>query len=164
MIELKLQKIIHISSSRLSLPKISTMGGILKSWLVFLPFLVLLTDCDSSGYEIPYVRVDLHLNIISELGNPALDSYTFMEGGFGGLIIYREDFDLFHVYDRTCSLYPDHITAVNLDVDFDGVFTCSECKSKYLLLTGAEPIEGPATFPLHEYLSRVEGDLLHVYN
>lgn len=120
--------------------------------------------CDTGGYHIPYVRVDLHLNIISELGNPALNSTILVNGGANGLIVYREDFGLFHVYDRTCTQYPEHNAAVLEDEDFDGVFTCPECKSKYLLLTGADPIEGPATFPLHEYYSRVDGDLLHVYN
>lgn len=133
-------------------------------WLLILPLLLLSTKCETSGYQIPYVRVDLHLNIISELGNPSIGSFSEVDGGVSGLIIYREDFGLFHVYDRTCTQYPEHTEAVLPDEDFDGVYTCPECKSKYLLLTGAEPLEGPATFPLHEYYSRVDGDLLHVYN
>ena len=136
----------------------------LKIWTLLLFPVILFTKCDTGGYQIPYVRVDLHLNIISELGNPALTSSTLIEGGVNGLIVYREDFGLFHVYDRTCTQYPEHNAAVAADDDFDGVFTCPECKSKYLLSMGADPIEGPATFPLHEYFSRVDGDLLHVYN
>ena len=133
--------------------------------LLFIVLLVLLsTKCDTGGYRIPYVRVDLHLNIISELGNPALNSSTLVNGGVNGLIVYREEFGLFRVYDRTCTLYPEHNVAVDADDDFDGVFTCPECKSKYLLLNGADPLEGPATFPLHEYYSVVDGDLLHIYN
>lgn len=132
---------------------------------MFLPLVLLFTKCETSGYQIPYVRVDLNLNIIGELGNPAVGSITLIEGGANGLIIYREDFGLFHVYDRTCTMYPEHNAAVVEDEDFlDILFTCPECKSRYLLLTGADPIEGPATFPLHEYYSRVDGDLLHVYN
>lgn len=136
----------------------------LKSLLLFFPFLFLSTQCENTGYQIPYERVDLNLNIISELGNPALNSYTVIDGGVSGLIIFREDFGIFHVYDRTCTQYPEHLEAVLPDEDFEGVFTCPECDSRYLLLTGAEPIEGPATFPLHKYFSRVEGDLLHIYN
>ncbi|MCF8226634.1 MAG: hypothetical protein K9J30_12220 [Bacteroidales bacterium] len=124
----------------------------------------LFTGCESDQYHIPYVRVDLHLNIISELGNPALSSTTLIDGGVNGLIVYREDYDLFHVYDRTCTRYPDHNEMVLPDEEFEGVFTCPECKSRYMLLLGGDPIEGPATFGLHEYYSVVEGDLLHVYN
>ena len=136
----------------------------IKIWTLLLSLVLLSTKCETGRYQIPYVRVDLNLNIISELGNPALNSTTLIDGGANGLIVYREDFGLFHVYDRTCTQYPLHDTAVYPDETFDGVFTCPVCKSKYLLLTGADPIEGPATFPLHEYYSRVNGDLLHVYN
>lgn len=141
------------------------MSAKFKIWTLLLPLVLLSTKCDTGGYQIPYTRVDLNLNIIGELGNPAVGSITLIDGGANGLIVYREDFGLFHVYDRTCTMYPEHNAAVVEDEDFlDILFTCPECKSKYLLLTGADPIEGPATFPLHEYFSRVDGDLLHVYN
>lgn len=136
----------------------------IKIWFLIIPLILLSNQCETGAYQIPYVTVDLHLNIISELGNPTLQTSVLVDGGVNGLIVYREDFDLFHVYDRTCTEYPDHLEAVAPDEDFDGVFTCPECKSKFLLLTGAEPLEGPASFPLHEYYSRVDGDLLHVYN
>lgn len=141
------------------------MIGKLKIWTLLLLLVILSTKCETGGYQIPYARVDLNLNIISELGNPALNSTTLIDGGANGLIVYREDFGLFHVYDRTCTQYPEHNAAVMEDEEFDDIlFTCPVCKSRYLLLTGADPIEGPATFPLHEYYSRVNGDLLHVYN
>ena len=132
--------------------------------LVLLSVIFLSGGCETTNYRIPYVRVDLHLNIISELGNPPLNGYVMIDGGVNGLIVFREDFDLFHVYDRTCTLYPDHNERVEQDEDFEGVFTCPECKSRYLLLTDADPIEGPASFGLYEYPSVVDGDLLHVYN
>jgi len=140
------------------------MIGKLKIWPLLLLLFILFTKCETGGYQIPYARVDLNLNIISELGNPAPTTSQLIDGGANGLIVYREDFGLFHVYDRTCTLYPEHNTAVVADENFDGVYTCPECNSKYLLSMGADPIEGPATFPLHEYYSRVNGDLLHVYN
>lgn len=131
--------------------------------LVFVLILIS-TECETSGYRIPYARVDLHLNIISELGNPANTTSILVDGGANGLVVYREDFDVFHVYDRTCTMYPEHNEAVEEDSVFAGIFTCPECESKFLLLTGGDPLEGPATFGLFEYFSRVDGDLLHVYN
>jgi hypothetical protein len=141
------------------------MKGRIIIWLLLLPMIFLSIKCETGTYKIPYVRVDLHLNIVSELGNPALNSYTLVDGGASGLIVYRgEDYDIFSVYDRTCTLYPEHIEAVVADSVFDGIFTCPDCKSQYILLNGAEPLSGPATFPLHHYYSIVEGDLLHIYN
>jgi hypothetical protein len=143
----------------------SAMRKPLKILLLLIPLVFMSVKCETNGYRIPYVRVDLHLNIISELGNPALNTSTLVKGGVNGLIVYRgDDFGTFHVYDRTCTLYPEHNVAVEADENFEGIFTCPECGSKYILLNGANPLEGPATFPLHEYYSVVEGDLLHVYN
>ncbi|MEX0986796.1 MAG: hypothetical protein WD052_04905 [Bacteroidales bacterium] len=135
----------------------------IRFWITALSFLAV--TCESGGYRIPYVKVDLHLNIISELGNPALHSHTPTDGGVNGLIVYREDYDLFHVYDRTCTLYPEHNKAVEPDTVFDGVYTCPECSSQFLIsFDEAQPIGGPAVYSLHKYYSTVDGDLLHVYN
>jgi len=136
----------------------------IRVWVWLLPLILMSTRCSSDNYYIPYVEVDLHLNIIGELGNPAPTTDMTINGGYNGLILYREDFGVFRVYDRTCTQYPDHDAAVIPDDTISGVYTCPECKSKYLLLLDAEPIDGPASFPLHEYYSVVEGDLLHIYN
>lgn len=118
----------------------------------------------NNGIEIPYVRVDLHLNIFGELGNPAVFTSTLIDGGVSGIIIYREDLDVYHAYDRTCTLWPDHLEQVVEDEEFVGIYTCPECESQYLLSTGADPIGGPATFGLKEYYTVIDGSLLHVYN
>ena len=138
----------------------------IKIWTLLLPLVLLSTKCDTTGgYQIPYVTVELHINIVSELGSPSLNSITLINGGVNGLLIYQGyEYGDFHVFDRTCTLYPEHNEAVVEDEDFkDILFTCPVCNSKYLL-PSADPTEGPATFPLHEYRSVVEGDLLHVYN
>lgn len=141
-----------------------TLKNTVKIWVLILPLILMSTRCDNTSYQIPYARIELHLNIISELGNPLNDSYTVIDGGVNGLIIYRESYNVFHAYDRTCTLYPDHNEQVMPDENFDGVFTCPECESQYLLSTGASPISGSANFSLHEYACSVEGDILHVYN
>lgn len=125
---------------------------------------LLSNGCETDRFILPNVDVDLHLNIVSELGNPALFSSTLVDGGVNGLIVYREDYNIFHVYDRTCAMFPEHNAAVVEDSSFSGVFTCPECGSKYLLTNPGYPLEGPAAYFLHEYYSVVEGDLLHVYN
>ncbi len=141
------------------------MKRIIHILLLSVALLNFSSSCENNGgLEIPYVQVDLHLNIYGELGNPAIGSYTLVDGGVNGIIIYREDLDVFHAYDRTCTLWPDHNAQVQPDEKFEGVFTCPECGSQYLLLTGADPISGKATFGLKEYYTVVDGSLLHVYN
>ena len=141
----------------------------MKKWLkiaaIITPVLLFSSACDTSnGYEIPYVLVDLHLGIYGELGNPAIGSSVEVQGGVNGIIIYREDFDIYHAYDRTCTLWPEHNEQVVEDAEFEGVYVCPECESQYLLLLGADPISGPAAFPLKKYHTVIDGGLLHVYN
>ena len=133
-----------------------------------IPYLIILTillfACNSSDRFIPYVRLDIHYNIISELGNPLPGNFVLMDGGVNGLIVYCEAIGEYHVYDRTCRQYPEHNKQVEKLDDFEGIFECPECQSRYWIEDGAYPLQGPATFSLHEYLSVVQGDLLHVYN
>ena len=141
------------------------MKKCLKILIVLLPITFLSTMCETNnGLEIPYIRVDRHLNIYGELGDPAVFTSKLIDGGVSGIIIYREDLDVYHAYDRTCTQWPEHLKQVAEDTEFDGVFTCPECESMYLLLTGAEPIGGPATFGLKEYYTVIDGSILHVYN
>jgi len=133
--------------------------------------ILLSVQCETNqGNQIPYVRVDLHLNLFGELGNPAIGTFTTVNGGANGIVIYRESLDVFYAYDRTCTQWPDHNEAtlpdqeVNPDEYFDGIFTCPDCKSQYLLLTEASPISGPAVFGLRRYYTVFDGSLLHIYN
>mgnify|MGYP006285411363 FL=1 len=134
--------------------------GLLSTALILLS-----ARCDTNnGREIPYVRVDLHLNLYGELGNLPVGTLKVVDGGVNGIIIYRAEYNLFYAYDRTCTLWPDHNEQVKEDEEFSGVFTCPECQSKYLISQGADPIAGPATFGLKEYYTVLDGSLLHVYN
>ena len=143
-------------------------NGLKKRFLIGLltgALLMLSAQCDTNkGLEIPYVRVDLHLNLYGELGNPPIDSYKLVKGGVNGIIIYRAEYDRFYAFDRTCTLWPEHNEQVVEDEEFSGVFVCPECASKYLLSQGADPISGPAVFGLKQYYTVLEGSLLHVYN
>ncbi len=74
----------------------------------------------NNGLEIPYIRVDLHLNIYGELGNPAPTTSKLIEGGVSGIIVYCEDYGTYHAYDRTCTQWPDHTKQVAEDAEFGG--------------------------------------------
>jgi hypothetical protein len=71
---------------------------------------------------------------------------------------------LFHAYDMTCTEYPEHDEAVVRDTIFDGVYRCPECKSRYVIINGAYPDSGPAEFPLVEYRTTIQGNLLLITN
>ena len=84
--------------------------------------------------------------------------------GYRGIVLYRADDMIFHAYDMTCTEYPEHDEAVVRDEVFDGVYTCPECNSRFVIINGAYPDSGPAEFPLVEYHTSIQGNLLIISN
>ena len=123
-------------------------------------------SCESNRNRIiPYVQVDLDLDLYAELGGLGIGSTMVIpDEGYRGIILYREDDMLFHAYDMTCTEYPEHDEAVVRDTIFDGVFTCPECKSRFVIINGAYPDSGPAEYPLVEYRTSIQGNLLFISN
>jgi len=123
-------------------------------------------SCDTNrGEIIPYVRVDFYLLLYADLADMGIGTTKLIPGeGYKGIALYRESDLEFHAYDRTCTLWPEHEAAVVEDSSFFGVFECPECGSTYLLMNGAEPNSGPARYPLVEYHTSIQGDVLHIHN
>jgi hypothetical protein len=126
----------------------------------------ILPSCETNrGQIIPYVKVDVDLDLYAELGNMGIGTTLILPNeGHQGIVLYREDDLLFHAYDLTCTEYPEHDEAVEEDEDFVGVFKCPECESRYVLLNGAYPDSGPADYPLVEYRTSIQGNLLIITN
>ena len=127
--------------------------------------LLLFHACEKNrGEIIPYVKVDIYMDIYAELGTLGHLQSKLISGGYNGIILYRESDFEFMAYDRTCTLFPDHDAAVIPDENIDGVFVCPECGSQYLVINGAQLIKGPAQYPLVEYRTAVTGSILHIFN
>ena len=127
--------------------------------------LLLFHACEQNrGEIIPYVRVDINMDIYAELGTLGHLQSKIIPGGYNGIILYRESDFEFMAYDRTCTLFPDHDAAVIPDDNIDGVFVCPECGSQYLVINGAQITNGPAQYPLVEYKTAVTGNILRIFN
>ena len=126
----------------------------------------ILPSCETNkGQIIPYVKVDKNLDLYAELGNMGIGTTLILPNeGHQGIVLYREDDLLFHAYDRTCTEYPEHDAAVLEDENFVGVFKCPVCGSRYVLINGAYPDSGPANYPLVEYHTSIQGNLLIITN
>jgi hypothetical protein len=99
----------------------------------------------------------MNLGLYNELQGIGELSYILVDGGVNGLIVYRETGNIFHVYDRTCTQWPEHNAAVEDDESGSFVLVCPECGSQFSILLNAEPIKGPAVFGLKEYVSSFDG-------
>jgi hypothetical protein len=127
---------------------------------------VIAPSCESNKRQIiPYVQVHLDLDLYAELGILGIGSTMVIPNeGYKGIVLYREDDLFFHAYDMTCTEYPKHDAGVVPDTIFDGVYICPECDSRYVIINGAYPDSGPAEFPLVEYHTSIQGNLLLITN
>ena len=124
-----------------------------------------LSSCESNkGELIPVVKVDIYLLLYADLGDMGIGSSKVIAGGVNGIVLYREADLEFYAYDRTCTMFPEHNEAVLENPEFFGVFECPECESTFLLMNGAEPNSGPARYPLVQYHTSIQGDVLHIFN
>lgn len=137
------------------------------SILALLSLSVLFTpSCETNrGLIIPYVKVYVDLDLYAELGNMGIGTTRIIpDEGHKGIVLYREADLLFHAYDLTCTEYPAHDIAVEEDDIFVGVFECPECGSTFVLVNGAYPNSGPAEYPLVEYRTSIQGNILLITN
>lgn len=142
-----------------------------RSRLLYISILLLLSpglflpSCESNkGQLIPVIKVDIYLLLYADLGDMGIGSTKLISGGVNGIVLYRESDLEFYAYDRTCTMFPEHDEAVVEDPTFFGVFECPECESSFLLMNGAEANAGPARYPLVQYATSIQGDVLHIYN
>jgi hypothetical protein len=127
---------------------------------------VITPSCESNrGQIIPYVQVYIDLDLYAELGSMGIGTTRVLPNeGYRGIVLYRETDLSFFAYDMTCTEYPEHDRAVVRDTIFDGVYTCPRCDSKFVIINGAYPDSGPAEFPLVEYRTSIQGNLLLITN
>lgn len=140
--------------------------------IIFLLFLALLfsavfaPSCESNrGQIIPYVKVYVPLLLYADLADMGIGTTKILPTeGYKGIVLYREADLEFYAYDLTCTEYPEHDEAVEEDETFVGVFECPDCGSTYVLVNGAYPNSGPAEFPLVQYKTSIQGDVLIISN
>jgi len=127
---------------------------------------VITPSCESNrGQIIPYVQVYIDLDLYAELGSMGISTTRILPNeGYRGIVLYRETDLSFFAYDMTCTEYPEHDRAVARDTVFDGVFKCPKCDSRFVIVNGAYPDSGPAEFPLVEYRTSIQGNLLLITN
>ena len=124
------------------------------------------SSCESNrGQIIPYTKVYVPLLLYADLADMGIGTTKIIPNeGYRGIVLYREADLVFYAYDLTCTEFPKHDKAVEEDETFVGVFECPECGSTYVLVNGAYPNSGPAEFPLVEYNTSIQGDVLLISN
>lgn len=93
----------------------------------------------------------------------SVNGWEYLTGGYRGIIIFRKSMTEFTALERACP-YDWDKTSSRIMVDTSGVTAyCPSCNSKFLLQDGT-PFSGPSRYPLVQYQTHFDGDLLYVTN
>ncbi len=82
-----------------------------------------------------------------------------------GILVYRASETEFYAFDRTCTFEEAKDQAVVLEHTGDMSVECPHCHSVYILPSYGYPTDkGPARYPLKQYRTSFDGQIIHVYN
>lgn len=137
--------------------------------IVFVIFTSLFS-CNNKNVSspVPNIPFDITLNLTLPLYEPLLHpmgGIVFVNGGSKGIAILRVSTDQFVVYDRHCPYQIEDGCVVNEDPDNIAVLidgTC--CSSRFNMINGGLPDNGPAVVGLKSYKYNYNGSILRVYN
>ncbi len=117
---------------------------------------------------IPNIPFDFTLNLSLPLYEPLMfpmGGIVFVSGGSKGIAILRVSTDQFVVYDRHCPYKTEEGCIVVEDPDNIAVLIDDACcSSRFNMINGGLPDNGPAVVGLKSYKYTFNGSILRVYN
>ncbi|MCK4661943.1 MAG: Rieske 2Fe-2S domain-containing protein [Bacteroidales bacterium] len=134
----------------------------LRFFIIIFIFCLLFKSCKDKNDKIPYVYVDIYLNIEDFTDLTVPGGSVNITGGVNGIVVYRISYDNFVAFDRTCSYQPEKNCKVSTDSS-QNYLICSCCDSEFSIFTGSVT-KSPAEFPLKEYQTELDGSSLHIFN
>jgi hypothetical protein len=140
--------------------------------------------------EVPYVYLNLSLDLSTDLAhlgvsetatiipdkngngilrfsNPQYPEIILGRGQIvngNGIIIYRGDLYEYEVFDITCTYKAQTDYCRLTRSDFEGLYECPCCDSKFLVNSDGYVFQGPAAMPLKPYASLISNNALVINN
>jgi nitrite reductase/ring-hydroxylating ferredoxin subunit len=147
------------------------MKNLKKPYLLFFLFIsflaIGLTDCRRNRNMMPYVPVDIYLNIslpaYSNLN--IIGGWVYVTGGNNGILVYRQTYETILAFERRCTFEVENACGA-VTVDSTGLTVVCECDgSKYHIFDGSV-LEGPAVWNLYQYRTtfNVNTNQVHIFN
>jgi hypothetical protein len=133
-------------------------------WTILLLACLPLSGCRDTPGVIPYVDVNIDLN----LALPAYNSLNFpgnwlyISGGSRGLIVYRYTLDEFVVLDRHATF--DVGAGCQCTLSEDGYTILDPCSDSQWYIFDGSIIQGPTTAPLERYTTTWIPPVLSIQN
>lgn len=135
--------------------------------LFFLISIALLLNCSKTDDIFPQATVYIALDINTDLATLGVTNSMIckQQGGFMGVIVYRNGPYEFFAFDRTCTYYPKDTSAVEIESG-GNIYKCPKCGSEYVVSGGdAIVLQGAAKYPLRRYQTHIENShVLYITN
>ncbi len=131
---------------------------------IFFVLIILLLGCREFDDNFPQVdvNINLYLDNPSNINLQAIGNYIYLNGGVGGILVYRKSLDEFIAYDRASPYNPTYDCRVEVQKDMIHIKDpCSE--SEYLIIDGSV-LQGPANQALKRYTTILNGSQLSIFN
>ncbi len=124
----------------------------------------MLMACDKESYDFPQVDVSLFLYINNpEFFNVEVPGgWMYLNGGVGGILLYRKNLEEFIAYDRASTFNPT--SKCQVYVENDNITISDPCSESLFLITDGSIIQGPANQPLKRYNTVYNGNNLSIFN
>jgi hypothetical protein len=136
----------------------------IASWFGVLCLLIV--SCESSQPEdqIPVAIVNETINLTNQqyLNLQFNGGHVNIDGGVRGILIYRASENEYRAFERNCSFEPLN-TCARVEVDGSNLFMIDPCCNSTFDFYGF-PTGGPASLPLREYLTLLQGNMLTITN
>ena len=130
--------------------------------------LLVLAGCssDNQGPGIPNVPVSEQINVNSQL-YPRLrqdGGYAYLDGGYKGIIVVRQNANLYLAFERACPYDPTAtLPCGRVEVDQSNLFIIDSCCGSQFNFQGGV-MTGPAVYGLRQYRTALDGSLLYISN
>ena len=110
---------------------------------------------------VPFAEIGINLTNI-EFNDLKFDGgFVEIGGGVRGIILYRENINTYHAYEKNCSYLPNEACAL-VEVDVSGLFMTDNCCGSNFNFPSGQPFAGPARQPLRRYRTMLSGNQLTV--
>lgn len=133
--------------------------------IVFTSSSLLFVNCNKDKDNIPYVKVNIIINVISTQYNKlnTVGNWEYLTGGYKGIVVYRKSVDEFVAFDRCCTYKPE-LDCERIAIDKSGVVAKDSCCGSEFLLLDGSIMKGPAKRNLKSYNTSFDGVYLQIYN
>jgi nitrite reductase/ring-hydroxylating ferredoxin subunit len=133
---------------------------------LFLLITLLGCDDDTAAPFIPNVLVNEQINLTNIQFNALrqINGYVYLpQAGVRGIIVMRADGNRYRAIERNCTYKPEDKTCSTVEADASGLFLIDPCCKSQFDLTG-QVTGGPATYPLRQYATSLQGNFLYIRN